>query len=58
MRPQRIGLIALLTLLATLAIDNVQLIQNPKFAGVMVCSQNCYYLIPAHSDPFKFKLNK
>jgi CHAT domain-containing protein len=30
MRPQRIGLIALLTVLATLAIDNFQLIQNPK----------------------------
>ncbi len=30
MRPQRIGLIALLTLLATLAIENFQLIQNPK----------------------------
>ncbi|HEY9607426.1 MAG TPA: tetratricopeptide repeat protein [Allocoleopsis sp.] len=30
MRPQRIGLIALLTLLATVAIDNVQFIQNPK----------------------------
>lgn len=30
MRPQRIGFIALLTLLATLAIDNVQFIQNPK----------------------------
>jgi CHAT domain-containing protein len=30
MRPQRIGLIALLTLLAILAIDNFQLIQNPK----------------------------
>jgi CHAT domain-containing protein len=30
MRPQRIGLIALLTVLATVAIDNVQFIQNPK----------------------------
>src|SRR5919202_3927576 len=30
MRTQRIGLIALLTVLATVAIDNVQLIQNPK----------------------------
>ncbi len=30
MRPKRIGLIALLTLLATLTIDNCQLIQNPK----------------------------
>jgi CHAT domain-containing protein/tetratricopeptide (TPR) repeat protein len=31
MRTQRIGLIALLTVLATLTIDNFQLIQNPKF---------------------------
>jgi CHAT domain-containing protein len=30
MRPQRIGLIALLTVLATLTIDNFQLIQDPK----------------------------
>jgi tetratricopeptide (TPR) repeat protein len=30
MRPQRIRLIALLTLFASVAIDNVQLIQNPK----------------------------
>ncbi len=30
MRPLRIGLIALLTVLATLTIDNFQLIQNPK----------------------------
>src|SRR5919199_6503972 len=30
MRTQRIGLIALLTVLATVAIDNVQLIPNPK----------------------------
>jgi CHAT domain-containing protein/tetratricopeptide (TPR) repeat protein len=30
MRPQRIGLIALLSVLANLAIDNCQLIQNPK----------------------------
>jgi CHAT domain-containing protein len=30
MRPQRIGLIALLTVLATLAINNFQFIQNPK----------------------------
>lgn len=30
MRPQRIGLIALLTVLATLTVDNVQFIQNPK----------------------------
>jgi CHAT domain-containing protein len=30
MRPQRIGLIALLTVLASVAIDNVQFIQNPQ----------------------------
>ena len=30
MQPQRIGLIALLTLLSTLTIDNFQFIQNPK----------------------------
>src|SRR5919199_5584091 len=30
MRPQRIGLIALLTVLATVAIDNVQFIPNPQ----------------------------
>jgi CHAT domain-containing protein/Flp pilus assembly protein TadD len=30
MRPQRIGLIALLTVLATVAIDNFQLVQNQK----------------------------
>jgi CHAT domain-containing protein/Flp pilus assembly protein TadD len=41
MRPQRIGLITLLTVLATLAIDNVQFIRNPisKSQNLQVLAQ-------------------
>ena len=41
MRPQRIGLIALLTLLTTLAIDNFQFVANPtsKIQNYQVLAQ-------------------